>query len=288
MDSISLRAMAKINLGLDVLRKREDGYHDVRMIMQTIELFDTITIKKIDKKTIKLQTNLPYLPTNKNNLIYRAAALLIDEFHITSGVDITLTKRIPVAAGLAGGSTDAAATLLGLNQLFHLNLSIKDLMERGVTLGADIPFCLLGNTALSEGIGEILTPLPSMPSCHILIAKPDIGVSTKYVYEHLMLNDQTKHPDIDGMIASLKANDLNGIVTRLDNVLEQVTIKRYPIIQQIKQTMLQAGALNALMSGSGPTVFGIFSSHEAALKAADDMKASSLAKDIIVTTCYNH
>lgn len=288
MDSISLRAMAKINLGLDVLRRRDDGYHDVRMIMQAIELFDTITIKKIKENRIKLQTNLPYLPTNKNNLIYRAAALLMEEFHITSGVDITLTKRIPVAAGLAGGSTDAAATLLGMNQLFELNLSLEDLMKRGVTLGADIPFCLLGNTALSEGIGEVLTPLPSMPSCHILIAKPDIGVSTKYVYENLQLNDQTKHPDIDGMITALKENDLNGIINRLDNVLEQVTIQRYPIIQKIKQTMLQSGALNALMSGSGPTVFGIFHSHEAALNAANDMKASSLAKDIIVTTCYNN
>jgi 4-diphosphocytidyl-2C-methyl-D-erythritol kinase len=267
MDSIQLNALAKINLGLDVIRRRENGYHEVRMIMQTINLFDVITISKTNTEQISLKTNLPFLPVNENNLVYKAAKLLKEEFSIKQGININLIKNIPVAAGLAGGSSDAASTLIALNRLFDLKLSISDLMERGVKLGADVPYCILGGTSLSEGIGELLTPLPKAPACHILVVKPNIHVSTKYVYEHLNLDLVSNHPDIDGIVEAVKASNLEGIASRLGNVLETVTVKDYPVIDKIKKTMLDAGALNALMSGSGPTVFGLFTDINQAKKA---------------------
>lgn len=280
--------MAKINLGLDVIGKRPDGYHDVRMIMQSINLYDSITITKTKSPKITVKTNLSYLPTNENNLVYRAADLLISEFNITDGVFINLEKHIPVAAGLAGGSSDAAATLLGINKLFRLGLSKRELMQRGVTLGADIPFCLLRGTALSEGIGEVLTPLPPMPKCHIIIAKPDISVSTKYVYDNLTLDETTVHPDIDGMVELLTEQDLHGIANKLSNVLEQVTVTKYPIIREIKQFLIDHGALNSLMSGSGPTVYGIFHDRDIAYQAKKHLIQAGLAKDIVLTSCFNN
>ncbi len=258
MKSVHLKAYAKINLGLDVLRKREDNYHEVRMIMQTIDLYDKLTLKILDEDTIILKTNLSFLPTNENNLVYKAVKLLKDEFQIKKGVLIDLEKHIPVAAGMAGGSTDCAAALKGMNKLFHLNLTPNQLMERGVLLGADVPYCILGGTALSEGIGEVLTPLSPMPPCHVLIVKPSMHVSTKFVYENLNVGLLTSHPDIDGMIQAIKKKDVAGVAMRLENVLETVTINEYPIIEEIKQLMKDAGALGALMSGSGPTIFGLF------------------------------
>lgn len=287
MDSIKLKAMAKINLGLDVVRRRPDGYHDVRMIMQSINLYDSITITKTKSPKITVKTNLSYLPTNENNLVYKAADLLISEFQITEGVYINLEKHIPVAAGLAGGSSDAAATLIGINKLFRLGLSKRELMKRGVKLGADIPFCILRGTALSEGIGEVLTPLSPMPKCHILIAKPDISVSTKFVYENLKLNEDTIHPDIDGMVNLLTEQNLLGISKKLSNVLEQVTITKYPVIHEIKEFMIKHGALNSLMSGSGPTVYGLFEDKELAYQAKKELAKTGLAKDIVVTSCFN-
>ncbi len=287
MHSIRLKAMAKINLGLDVIGKRPDGYHEVRMIMQSINLYDSISITKMKTNTIKISTNLPYLPVNENNLVYKAANLLLTEFHLPKGLFISLRKHIPVAAGMAGGSSDAAATLIGINKLFHLGLSKEDLMKRGVTLGADIPFCIMRGTALSEGIGEILTPIHGMPDCPILIAKPDLNVSTKYVYENLCLDNTTPHPDIDGLIESIEGSDLTGIASKIGNVLEQVTINKYPIIQEIKKIMNDQGALNALMSGSGPTVYGIFQHKENAYIAMEKLKKSGLAKDIILTSCFS-
>lgn len=287
MNTIMLKAYAKINLGLDVLGKREDGYHEVRMIMQTIRLFDKLNMKKLNKDEIIIKTNLAYLPTNENNLVYRAIQMLKEEFNIKQGIYVELQKHIPVAAGLAGGSSDAAAALIGMNRLFQLKLTTADLMQRAVKLGADIPYCILGGTALSEGIGEVLTPLASMPSAYILIAKPPINVSTKYVYENLKLDEQTKHPDIDGIMESINTKDLSGVTSRLSNVLESVTIDRYPVIQEIKDTMIEFGAMNALMSGSGPTVFGIFDDLSLAKKAFYQLKIQGKAKQIYLTDIFN-
>ncbi len=288
MDEISLKALAKINLGLDVVRRREDGYHEVRMIMQTIHLFDRLTLTRTKESGIRIKTNVAFLPVDENNLIYKAGKMLIDEFSITDGVDVHLVKRIPVAAGMAGGSTDAAAMLYGMNQMFELGLSQKELMERGVKIGADVPYCLLRGTALAEGIGEKLTALAPMVKCPVLIAKPAISVSTKFVYQNLRIDENTNHPDIDRMITDIEAKDLVAIARDMGNVLESVTIPHYPIIQEIKDKMMEFGAMNAMMSGSGPTVFGLFDSEEQAEIAYKQMKKSGLAKQIYLTSIYNN
>ena len=289
MDKIQLKALAKINLGLDVLRRREDGYHEVKMIMQTISLYDELMLKKIKKPEIQLRTNLPYLPTNENNLAYQAAKLLMEEYQIPGGLLIQLEKKIPVAAGMAGGSSDAAAVLWGVNQMYHLGLSRKELMERGVRLGADVPYCILRGTALAEGIGEKLKNLPPMPKCYLLIAKPGISVSTKFVYENLHVNEleTKKHPDVDAMITALRQKDLALLSARMGNILELVTIPAHPVIDKIKQEMQKAGALGAMMSGSGPTVFGIVDTQPKARKAYRALRASQLAKQLYLTVPYN-
>lgn len=289
MDKMQLKALAKINLGLDVLRRREDGYHEVKMIMQTISLYDDLELRKTKQTGIHVKTNLHYLPTNENNLVYRAAKLLMDEFGIREGLSIQLQKKIPVAAGMAGGSSDAAAVLWGMNQMYGLGLSRKGLMERGVQLGADVPYCVLRGTALAEGIGEKLTVLPSMPKCYILIAKPGISVSTRFVYENLHANDlkPEQHPDVDAMIRALEKKDLSGLSSCMGNVLETVTIPAYPVISQIRETMINAEALGAMMSGSGPTVFGIFDTQAKARKAYRAVRASRLAKQVYLTVPYN-
>lgn len=287
MDEIAVKALAKINLGLDVLRRREDGYHEVKMVMQTIHLCDSLTIRKADKG-IHLTSNLSFLPANENNLAHRAAQLLMEEFHIEGGVEIHLEKRIPVAAGMAGGSTDAAGVLYGMNEMFSLGLKRTELMTRGVTLGADVPYCLMRGTALAEGIGEKLTSLPPMVKCPVLIAKPQVSVSTKYVYEHLQLNEDTRHPDIEGLIRAIKGKELNDIASRMGNLLETVTVQRYPEIAAIKDIMREQGALNAMMSGSGPTVFGLFQDRKDAKRAASVLRSSGLTRQVFVTGIYNN
>lgn len=282
MRQIVLKAYAKINLGLDVLRRREDGYHDLRMIMQSIGLYDELTLKKMGKDEILLTSNVGSLPNNDKNLVYKAIRLMKTEFNITTGVKADLEKRIPVAAGMAGGSTDAAAALIGMNRLFDLKLTQQQLMELGVKLGADVPYCIMGGTALSEGIGEVLTPLKPMPDCYILIAKPGISVSTRFVYENLEVDKLSYHPDIDGMIDSVEAGDLKGITDRLSNVLETVTEKKYPIITKIKNAMLEAGAMNTLMSGSGPTVFGIFADKKTATEGLAKVREIELVRNSYV------
>mgnify|MGYP005761720367 FL=1 len=229
---LGLKAYGKINLGLDVLRKREDGYHQVRMIMQTVGLYDKIDLYRKETEGIEVDTNLFYLPVNENNLVYKAAKMLIDEFGIKEGVSIRLKKILPVAAGMAGGSSDAAAVLFGMNKMFRLGLTTDQLKERGVKIGADVPYCIMRGTALSEGIGEILTPLPPVPQCQVLIAKPGISVSTKLVYEHLDASSlrPEDHPDIDGMIQAISQGDIYGIAAKMVNVLEQVTVPEYPVI----------------------------------------------------------
>ena len=255
MKDISVKALAKINLGLDVVRKREDGYHEVRMVMQTIHLFDRLEISKNTSGEITMETNLSFLPTNENNLVYKAAKLLQDEFAIKDGVHVWLHKYIPVAAGMAGGSTDAAAVLYGMNQIFDLGLTREELMERGVKIGADVPYCIMRGTALAEGIGEKLSKLPPMVKCPVLIAKPQISVSTKFVYDNLKLGSDMVHPDIDRLVAD---------------------------------HMMEHGAVNAMMSGSGPTVFGLFDKEATAVEAYEAMKASGLAKQVYLTSIYNN
>lgn len=287
MNKLELKALGKINLGLDVLGRRENGYHDVRMVMQTLYLYDQITITKKDTPGIDLKTNLFYLPVDENNLAYRAAKLLMDEFGIKEGVSIYLDKHIPVAAGMAGGSSNAAAVLFGINRMFELGLSQQELMDRGVTLGADVPYCIMRGTVLAEGIGEILTPLPALPKCYVLIAKPPISVSTKLVYEKLDSHEIETHPDIDGIIDGLNAQDIYKVADCMGNVLEKVTIEEYPVIEKIKNAMKAEGALNAMMSGSGPTVFGIFDNKHLARKAADKIRKMELAKQVYVTNVHN-
>lgn len=287
-NDISLKALAKINLGLDVVRRREDGYHEVRMIMQTIHLYDRLDIKRTQEPGIQIQTNLSFLPVNENNLIYKAAKLLMDEFSITDGVSVKLDKRIPVAAGMAGGSTDAAAMLIGVNRLFSLGLTKRQLMERGVQIGADVPYCIMRGTALAEGIGEELSPLPPMVKCPVLIAKPSISVSTKFVYQNLKLDDTTIHPDIDRLIEDIKAKNLHDIAAHMGNVLETVTIPNYPVIDEIKKHMLSNGAVGAMMSGSGSTVFGLFDDEDTAKKAYKAMRSSHLARQVYLTSVYNN
>lgn len=284
---LELQAYGKINLGLDVLRKREDGYHEVKMIMQTVKLHDTLFFESVEEDVIILSTNADGLPVNEDNLIYRACQMLKTEYKITDGIRIFLDKQLPVAAGMAGGSADAAAALIGMNRIFDIGLSKDKLMEYGVNLGADVPYCIMQGTALSEGIGEKLTAVSPMPECVLLLAKPPIDVSTKMVYENLHANELSRHPDIDGIIEALSHQDLQGITDRMENVLETVTVTRYPVISEIKNCMTEMGAMQSLMSGSGPTVFGIFIEKETAEKAAEEIRNRKLADEIFVTQPYN-
>ena len=278
-----LRAFAKINLGLDILRKREDGYHEVRKIMQTIQMYDVLEMKKVKKPGISLSVNYPYIPSDERNLVYKAAKLLMDEFQVKEGVDIRLEKFIPVAAGMAGGSSDAAAAMVGINHLFKLELSEKDLMDRAVNIGADVPYCIMRGTALAEGIGEKLTRIAQVPDCYVLIGKPGIGVSTKTAYESLQLDKIQSHPDIDGMIRDIENGNLLAMTDKMGNVFESGIIRKYPVIGEIKDLMEANGALKAMMSGSGPTVFGIFDDREKMEAAAAVLRQSNLAKTVFAT-----
>ncbi len=287
MQELRLKAHAKINLGLDVIRKREDGYHELRMIMQTVYLHDRIYIKSTRAPGIRVKTNLGFLPADANNLVYQAAQLLMEEFSVGEGIFIDLEKHIPVAAGLAGGSADAAAVLTGVNRLFSLGLTREELMQRGVKIGADVPYCLMRGTALAEGIGERLTKLQQPPECTVLLAKPPLHVSTKFVYSNLKLDERTAHPDIDGQIAALERGDLKGLAAGMGNVLETVTIPAYPVIAQIKESMMEDGAVCALMSGSGPTGFGLFDDEQKAAAAKTRLEEEGLAKQLFLTGFYH-
>lgn len=283
MSELKLKARAKINLGLDVIRKREDGYHDLRMVMQTIGLCDELVLSQVDTEGIFVSTNRPELPTDERNLVYRAARLLREEFGLPGGIRIHLEKKIPMAAGLAGGSTDAAAVLRGMNELYGLGLSEAQLCERGVKLGADIPYCIMGGTALAEGIGERLTKLPEAPRCFVLLVKPWIDVSTAFVYGHLRADEIVDHPDIDGQIAAIQSGDFPDMTEKMGNVLELVTIPAYPVVQEIKEEMLGLGAAGSMMSGSGPTVFGLFDDREKAEAAYRKMCERGTGRDVFLT-----
>lgn len=223
------------------------------------------------------------LSNGKDNLAYMAAKMLFDEFGIKSGVEITIHKRIPIAGGMAGGSSDCATTLIGINEMFNLGLSKQQLMERGVKLGADVPYCVLGGTAIARGIGEVLTPLPTPPQCHVIIAKPPISVSTAYVYGHIRPDEITKRPDIEQMTLAIKEQDLNKLSDLLYNVMEEVTVSEYPVIEKLKSIMLENGALNSIMSGSGPTVFGLFDDREKAQAAMKALDSKELTEQLYLT-----
>ncbi len=283
---MKINAYAKINIGLDVLARRPDGYHEVRMVMQTVGLHDEITVETCDEPGISISSDSWKVPLGEDNLIYKAAALIMKEYSLLRGVRIRLTKNIPVAAGLAGGSTDAAATLRAIDRLYGLGLSDDRLCELGVRIGADVPYCLTGGTVLCEGIGENMTKLDAHPSCTVLLAKPPEGVSTAYVYKHLEL-DKVTHPDIDAIIDGIKAKNLSAVASHTGNVLESVTIPEHPVIGRIKDIMRNNGAKASLMSGSGPTVFGLFESEDDAKKALGELERSQTDLELIITDIYN-
>ena len=286
MDKIELKAYGKINIGLDVIRKREDGYHDLDMIMQTVGVYDDVIISREDGTQtyeIEVSTDADILPNDKGNLAFMAAKVLMEAYDIKSKVKIHINKRIPIAGGMAGGSADCAAVLRGVNKLFQLGLTDEQLQEYGVKLGADVPYCIVGGTKRAQGIGEILTDLPTPPKCYVIIARPDAFVSTKFVYSHIRPAQIENHPDIDGIIESIKAGDLYGMCEKIANVMEDVTIPEYPIIQKVKDILKSNGAVNALMSGSGPTVFGIYDDEEKAKQSMDALSGKEFVSQLYLT-----
>ncbi|MBC1291539.1 4-(cytidine 5'-diphospho)-2-C-methyl-D-erythritol kinase [Listeria booriae] len=268
---INVKAPAKINLSLDALYKRKDNYHELEMVMTTIDLADRLQLVLLEKDCIKLDVKAHFIPDDKRNLVYQAAALLKERFQIKQGVAITLDKSIPVAAGLAGGSSDAAAALKGLNQLWDLNLSLEELADLGAELGSDIPFCLYGGTALATGRGEVIEPLPMMPNCWIVLAKPSISVSTPGVYRDLKVGE-VKHPNTKGMVQAIQDGSFEGICDNIGNVLETVTLVKHPEVKRIKEKMLEFGADTALMSGSGPTVFALVKQYSRAKRVYNGLR----------------
>jgi 4-diphosphocytidyl-2-C-methyl-D-erythritol kinase len=270
---ISLEAHAKINLSLDVLNKRNDGYHNLRMIMQTIQLHDTISIQKIPSG-VEIDCVASYVPNNSTNIAYKAAEAMISKYNLDAGVRIKIEKKIPVAAGLAGGSADAAAVIKGINSLFNLGIKQNELMETGSTIGADVPYCIMGGTALAEGIGEELTSLSLLNDIPILIVKPKIGVSTAWVYKNLNFDKVISRPDTEALISAIQNKDIRFIAQNMRNVLESVTVVKHPIIEKIKNILLEEGAIGSMMSGSGPSVFGIFDDKDKAISAYKKMKKS--------------
>ena len=292
MKLLHYKARAKINLALDVCRRLENGYHEIKTVMQTVDIYDELEFKmRSDPDIILSVDSKDYLGDLENNLIFRAAKLMKEQYSIRKGIEIHLKKHIPVAAGMAGGSTDAAATMLAMNEMFSLGLDKKNLMEQAVRLGADIPFCILGGTALAQGIGEKLTPLPAPPQAALLVVKPAIMVSTQWVYENLRVNELERHPDIDGMVEALEQRNLKGITDRMENVMETVTQNKYPIIKELKELMIENSAMNALMSGSGPSIFGVFvdagQANAAAMRVRETLKGKKVKAIIKVTEFYN-
>lgn len=285
-ENITIKAYAKINLALDVLYKRQDGFHEVAMIMQSVSLADEVRLRK-QEEGITLHVDIAGLAADKTNLAFRAAALLKSTFGIKQGVHIELIKKIPLAAGLAGGSADAAAVLRGLNRLWNLGLSMPELEKLGADLGSDVPFCLHGGTMLASGRGEKLLPLPELPNCYIILAKLPIHVSTAWVYGHYRADRIVEHPDLEAMKESLKNKDLAAIAAKLGNVLESVTIPAYPGIAKLKQSMREDGALNSLMSGSGPTVFGLVKGRDHAEHIALQLKKHSSAQVFIAKSVHD-
>lgn len=268
MEQIVKQAYAKINIGLDVLRRLENGYHEVRMIMHTVNLSDELVFEKNDSGVATMTSTDQTIPTDNRNLIIKAANLFMKTYQIKEGVYIKLDKRIPHAAGLGGGSADAAVTFLALNEMFEVGASLEELQKLGVQIGADVPFCMMGGTALAEGIGEKLTKLQDLPTCTVLLVKPKIAVSTAHVYQTLDAKNIEEHPDMQGMLDALRLQNLEEICIKMGNVLELVTVDEYPKLKEYKEKMMEYGALGSMMSGSGPTIFGIYENEDKAKEAA--------------------
>ena len=281
---VTVEANAKINLTLDILGKRPDGFHEVAMVMQTIGLHDTLVMEKTERD-IKLSINVPWLKADEKNLAWRAAELIRQEYGLEGGVRIELTKRIPVAAGLAGGSADAAAVLKGMNDLYGLQLDEEKLCELGARLGSDIPFCIMGGTMLATGRGEVLTRLSDMPETWVVLAKPRISVSTAWAYQNYDEQGAERHPDNEAIKQAIARGNRKAVAGLLCNVLESVTIKKYDVIAEYKQMMLDKGAMASMMSGSGPTVFGLAKSREQAEAIADVLRQNTNA-DVFVTRTF--
>ena len=276
------KAYAKINLSLDVTGRLDNGYHLVDMIMQTVNIYDELSFERTNGEIV-LESDCGELPLDENNLIYKAIRLIQEECGVTGGLRVFLKKNIPIAAGMAGGSTDCAATLMAMDELYGLKLGTKRLMELGVKLGADVPYCILGGTARAQGIGEKLTRLPNCPTLKLLVAKPDLNVSTKEVYTELDALENLPHPGVDDMVCAIESGNGRAVAAGLGNVLECVTIPLHPVIREIKDRMLELGAINSLMSGSGPTVFGIYEKDEKQKKAYEALAESGLVKQIFMT-----
>ncbi|TCO78734.1 4-(cytidine 5'-diphospho)-2-C-methyl-D-erythritol kinase [Marinisporobacter balticus] len=283
MNEIKVRGRAKINLSLDVLRRKEDGYHEVKMIMQQIDLYDEILLESRENG-ILLETNCEFIPNNEGNIAYKAAKLMMDTFHIDKGIQIYIHKNIPVAAGLAGGSTDAAAVMIGLNKLWKIGATKKELMDLSIQLGADVPFCILEGAALAEGIGEKLTSIEGLDQW-VVLCKPNISVSTASVYKALDVNHIEKHPETDKILKALENKDVQTVVENLCNVLEPVTEGMHPIVRDIKRKMVAYHALGSLMSGSGPTVFGIYKDYTKAKNAYENL--SKVYNQIYLVKTYD-
>ena len=277
------KAYAKINIALDAVGKREDGYHLLRMIMQTVDIYDEIELKKNNTNKIHVTTDKYYLPTDEKNLAFKAAKLFKDTYGIKDGVDINIKKNIPVSAGMAGGSSDAATVLFLMNKVFNKNISKTSLEKLAVKIGADVPYCIDGGTALCEGIGEKITKLKPFKDKILIVVKPNFGVSTKDVYRDLDITKIHKHADIEGIIRCMGRDELYGVSTRMRNVLENVTIKKHRVIREIKDEMRNSGAVGTMMSGSGPTVFGFFEDMLVAQKAYDRMKSLYSHNDVFIT-----
>jgi 4-diphosphocytidyl-2-C-methyl-D-erythritol kinase len=285
MKEIILKARAKINLTLDVLGKRPDGYHELEMVMQTIELHDVITIQET-AAGIEVTTSLPELSGGEDNIAYRAARLIIDHLGLNKGIKIHIEKNIPLAAGLAGGSTDAAAVLKGLNQLWGLGLTKEQLAEKGALIGSDVPYCVKGGTVLAKGRGEVLTDLPAVPELWMILAKPPVGVTTAEIYGNFVMDRVEKRPSTTGMIEAIKNRNIAGIIANLANVLESVTLIRYPTVLMLKEVMAGAGVPKPLMSGSGPAVFGIAHNHKEACIVAEKLRQELPDMFLRVTRTY--
>jgi len=287
MDRVEERAYGKINLSLDVIGRRENGYHDVSMVMQTVDLYDVISLNKLKGDgEIRLTANVNTLPLDETNIVYKAVKLVKEEYGLNTGVSVHIEKHLPIAAGMGGGSSDGAAALRGMNRLFELGLSNEKLEELGVRLGADVPFLIKGGIALAEGIGEKLTKLPDFPDCVLVIAKPDLGVSTKEVYEAFDSLKEVNHPDVGKLVKSLGSAGLKEIVKLLGNVLEKVTAKKYEIIEVVKNLLIDNGAVFSMMTGSGPTVFGIFENEEQAKKACNSLRKQEGLELVAIAKCY--
>lgn len=287
-ESVKVKARAKINVILDILGKRDDGYHEIKTIMQTLDLFDTITVSKNDGGIITISTNSGKIPADSSNLSYKAAECLKENYNINGGIAVKIDKKIPVAAGLAGGSSDCAATLIAVRDLYNLPASDSELAEIGKSMGADVPYCIYGGTYLAEGIGEKLTKLPPFPMINVLIAKPDIDVSTAWVYKNFDLSNVRKSPDTDKMREYIKENNIQGICRGLCNVLESVTAEKYSIIDDIKKAMIKFGALGAIMSGSGPTVFGLYMEKKECEIAFNYLREKLGISDCFITKISNN